>query len=235
MQNTEKNNSKRVLDPNQAHLVLDASGLITQVGIVKQGHWLHWESQAEMALGGLYTGVKACLKATHTNLEDLEGFIFCEGPGSVLGIRLAAMMLRSWQALPPFSKKPIFRYSSLVIAAKMVEKHPQVVYPCLLLSEARQREWNQILLSEPGKTGPIIVIPDTALPSLKGPLWHIPQRKSWHSPPERAQRLEYNLEPHADIFNHPEIFDLTDEPNAFIAHPPEFKHWIPERHRGSHD
>ena len=53
------------------------------------------------------SGVFECLDELGADIGSVRAFAFCEGPGSILGIRTSAMALRAWNVLRP---RPMFGY-----------------------------------------------------------------------------------------------------------------------------
>lgn len=101
---------------NKTVLVLDASSSLTQVGVLKDGVWLSFFKTELQALEGLFVGVDAVLKQAGIGLGDLDAFIYCEGPGSQMGIRIVAMALMVWKSLPEYVDKPVYSYKSFSLA-----------------------------------------------------------------------------------------------------------------------
>lgn len=58
--------------------------------------------------------------------QDLEGIIYCYGPGSTLGLRSCVTMVNIWQKLCPKCLH-LFRYSSLDMAANIINFESTVV------------------------------------------------------------------------------------------------------------
>ncbi len=88
-------------------LILDAASLVVQVGWLEIGRTPAWVALEEEAGSGLFRALDELGKRP----RDADAFGFCEGPGSILGIRSAAVALTTWQAL---RERPSFAYRSLV-------------------------------------------------------------------------------------------------------------------------
>ena len=83
-------------------LVLDGSARAgVRVGVLSGGRWVGQGLSPDGALEGLFGCVEAALVDAKLSLGDIRSFALCVGPGSVLGIRIAALAVRAWSALEP--------------------------------------------------------------------------------------------------------------------------------------
>ena len=110
-------------------LVLDGSARAgVRVGVLSGGRWVGQGVSPDGALEGLFGCVEAALAEAKLKLGDIRSFALCVGPGSVLGIRIASLAIRSWTALEP---RPIFVWESLAGIARSAlaagEKGPFLV------------------------------------------------------------------------------------------------------------
>ena len=91
----------------QTLLVLDASHPDVFVGLMQAGRWIAIEHDKAPALDSIFSLSERCLNAAELGISEVSGFIHCAGPGSMLGIRLSAMAIKTWRALAP-QTSPIF-------------------------------------------------------------------------------------------------------------------------------
>jgi tRNA threonylcarbamoyladenosine biosynthesis protein TsaB len=82
-------------------------------------------------------------------LADIRSFALCVGPGSVLGIRIAALAVRSWSALEP---RPIFVWESLAALARSALVAGEQG-PFLVAVESRLKRWHALEISADGTLG----------------------------------------------------------------------------------
>lgn len=96
----------RQLAPHFPALVIDAASACVQVGVLRADGTAAWHADTAESGVAVFRGVE------RLGVDPLAvaAFVFCDGPGSVLGIRTAAMALRTWHVLKP---RPLFAYSSL--------------------------------------------------------------------------------------------------------------------------
>jgi tRNA threonylcarbamoyladenosine biosynthesis protein TsaB len=119
------------------------------VGVLSGGRWVGQGLSPDGALEGLFGCVEVALAEAKLQLSDIRSFALCVGPGSVLGIRIAALAVRSWSALEP---RPIFVWESLAGIARSAltagEKGP-----FLVAVESRLKRWHALEVSADGSLG----------------------------------------------------------------------------------
>ncbi len=131
-------------------LVLDGSARAgVRAGVLSGGRWVGQGVSTDGALEGLFGCVEAAMADAKLKLGDIRSFALCVGPGSVLGIRIAALAVRSWSALEP---RPIFVWESLASLARSAlvagEKGP-----FLVAAESRLKRWHALEVSADGSLG----------------------------------------------------------------------------------
>lgn len=131
-------------------LVLDGSARAgVRVGVLSGGRWVGQGVSPDGALEGLFGCVEAALADAKLSLADIRSFALCVGPGSVLGIRIAALAVRSWSALEP---RPIFVWESLAgIASSALAAGEEG--PFFVAAESRLRRWHALEVSADGALG----------------------------------------------------------------------------------
>jgi tRNA threonylcarbamoyladenosine biosynthesis protein TsaB len=196
-------------------LLLDAASETIYVGLLKPGHPPRWSARREEAGVGLFRGLED-LGADH---GACGAFAFCEGPGSILGIRTAAVALRTWTVLAP---RPSFAYSSLALAATALDR-PDVG----LIADARRGRWHHHLLGGPWRRVPAA--------ELTGELAMPDGLRHWTPPPAGTRTAPYDL---PRLFTLPavtaaDLFRPIAAPDAFLHEEPDYAAWTPQVHRGA--
>ena len=119
------------------------------MGVLSGGRWVGQGLSPDGALEGLFGCVEVALAEAKLKLSDIRSLALCVGPGSVLGIRIAALAVRSWSALEP---RPIFVWESLAGIARSAltagEKGP-----FLVAVESRLKRWHALEVSADGSLG----------------------------------------------------------------------------------
>ncbi|HLS27213.1 MAG TPA: hypothetical protein VK041_01070, partial [Opitutales bacterium] len=100
-------------------LLIDAAGPLVQTALWSDGAWLRWIGSREEAGRSVFAGVQEIFRSEGISLKNLSGFFFCEGPGSMLGVRIAAMAIRGWQTMLD-NPLPIFAYNSHALLARIL-------------------------------------------------------------------------------------------------------------------
>jgi tRNA threonylcarbamoyladenosine biosynthesis protein TsaB len=170
-----------------------------------------WASSNEETGVGLFQ----CIDALNVEIGAARGFVFCDGPGSVLGIRTCAMALRTWQVLKP---RPVFTYCSLALLAHSLGRKDLGV-----IADARRELWHHFSIQ--GKLRRL----STA--DLSGDLVMPDNFRHWSKPPSGISEVPYSLAEHLPRVFDLELFEPTDEPDAFLHEEPSYVTWTPKIHR----
>jgi tRNA threonylcarbamoyladenosine biosynthesis protein TsaB len=192
-------------------LFLDAASSRIQVGLWHRDGSSDWRTSDEEAGVGLFR----CLEQLDLRIDELAGFVFCEGPGSILGIRTTAMTIRTWNVLSP---RPVFAYASLALLA-----HALAQPDLALVADARRDSWHHFRLGESLRR--------VSTAELPGELATPDNFRHWSPLPTRVQRVPYSL---ADLLPRAadaDLFRATDEPDAFLHEEPSYVTWTPQIHR----
>ena len=193
-------------------LLLDAVSERIQAGLFASGE-TRWAESTEEAGVGLFR----CFDELGVDLATVKAFAFCEGPGSILGIRTTAMAIRTWRALAP---RPCFSYQSLAVLAAGLGD-PSIA----IVADARRENWH---VFRPGS--PLRRLPGT---ELTGPCVMPEGFRSWSAAPAGLTTRPYRLR---ELFSLPAVataglFTATEEPDAFLHAEPEYATWTPQIHR----
>ena len=212
-------------------LVIDGSGASVFAGLLgTDGKWLSQINPKSAPLEGLFPAVEAVLRSAQCQISDVHDFIYCEGPGSVLGLRLCAMSIQTWGHLCE-PDVHYFAFNSLELTAALIVSNAPEMDQALLISDWKKNAWNSIPIKE-GQPGTMTTLDNHAVSNWKeGPLFYLPQRKGWQKVPENSITLEYS--PH----RLPEAMHLlkkTKKIELYTTNMNVFKKWVPQRHR-AHD
>jgi tRNA threonylcarbamoyladenosine biosynthesis protein TsaB len=120
-----------------------------------------WHASNQEAGIAIFAGVDAVLAQARIGVADLGALVFCEGPGSILGIRSAAMALRIWSAAEGLTV-PAFAYRSLELVAHDLRRRG-IPAPCAVLADARRDSWHWVDVPVEGAIGPLQRVPTAAV------------------------------------------------------------------------
>jgi tRNA threonylcarbamoyladenosine biosynthesis protein TsaB len=175
-----------------------------------------WRARDEEAGNGLFACAEELLAAGGRTIADVNAFVFCEGPGSVLGVRSAAMALRVWRVLNPAAR--LFAYQSLSLVSHALGDPAASV-----IADARRGSWH---VARPGAP-----LRRLATAELAGDLVMPEHFRHWTPLPAQVRRTPYDL---AALFPRAadvDLFHATDAPDAFLHEEPAYATWTPQVHQ----
>lgn len=194
-------------------LVIDAASTRVQAGFLVANGTGRWAARDEEA--GI--AVFRCIEDLQLNLADVGAFVFCEGPGSILGIRTVAMALRTWNVLTP---KPVFAYQSLALVSEALAPSRGNLQ---VIADARRDSWHVAV-----KGNPLRRVPTGAL----GGALVLPENfRHWSPLPAEVERVPYSLEQLFTQVPDADLFQPVESPDAFLHEEPSYATWSPQIHR----
>lgn len=207
-------------------LVLDAASTAMQVGLLQAGASARWRYTDAEAGSALFTSAEALLAEAGVKLDDVGAFVFCSGPGSMLGTRTVAMAIRTWQVLRP---RPAYAYQSLTLLAHNI-RSTGATGPFAVITDARRDSWNTVVVAADGTVQPLRRVPTTELAAGREPLYSPPVFRAWAPPPRPTRDYPYTVaalfDAHADL----DLFTAAPAPDAFQHEAPEYKRWSAQVH-----
>jgi tRNA threonylcarbamoyladenosine biosynthesis protein TsaB len=205
-------------------LAVDAASTSVQVGLLRTEQPPLWRSSPDEAGKALFALTVDALRTTGLALADVRAFVFDAGPGSMLGVRTAAMALRTWQALAP---RPAYQFQGLTLLACELARSGQTG---AVIADARRDTWHVVEFTAPDKVSPLRRVPSAELATTAYPLWQPAAFRAWGRPPRSTQDCAFELAAlfaaHADV----DLFTVTDTPDAFQHEAPEYKKWSAQVH-----
>ncbi|MDQ8195044.1 hypothetical protein QEH59_11450 [Coraliomargarita sp. SDUM461004] len=218
------------MQQKQISLVIDGSGSAVFAGLLnEQDQWLAKIDRAGTPLEELFPAIQQVLHEADLSLAHIGNYIYCEGPGSVLGLRLCAMAIETWSRLYPGSPQ-FYKYNSLHLVAYSLLQAESELQRALIVADWKKGAWNALYIRN-GEVGAAEVIDDAQLATWKGPLYHLPQRKGWQSPPAQANTIRYQPAQLSALRNHSSILNATSGVELYSNGINTFQKWTPERHR----
>lgn len=201
---------RQILEAHHTALVVDAASSRIQAG------WLttdanRWASSTEEAGRGVFH----CLETLQVDLNAAGALIFCEGPGSILGIRTTAAAIRTWTTL---RDRAVYSYQSLNLVAQALNQ-PEAS----IIADARRELWHCQRLNQPLKR--------IATAELDGALITPEGFRHWSAAPDGVTTTPYDLATLFSLTADKPIFTPCAEPDAFMHSEPDYKTWTPQIHR----
>jgi tRNA threonylcarbamoyladenosine biosynthesis protein TsaB len=208
-------------------LVLDAASTNVQVGLLRSDAPALWQNNPGEAGAGIFTGTAAVLQEARLKIDAVDAFVFCEGPGSMLGIRTVTMALRTWQVLVP---RPAYAYQSLTVAAHF-EWSRKDSRDFAVIADARRDAWHCQPVDAGGRMPPLQRRPAAGLPA--GELVTPENFRAWAQPPRPAGLCSYDLARIFPAMATVDCFRPVEAPDAFQHEAPAYRKWSAQIHRAA--
>ena len=213
----------QLLASHRRILVLDAASTRVAVGLLRADESAIWAQSSDDAGQGVFRGTETVLKQAGLTLDTIDAFVFCTGPGSMLGTRTIAMTLRTWLVLKP---RPVYAYQSLA-AAGCAEwaRRPRAF---TLIADARRESWHAQGVAADGTLARLRRLGAAELPA--GELLTPAEFRVWSARPAGVTDCSYEL---AAIFAHlgdADLFVADAAPDAFQHEAPDYKKWSAQTH-----
>ena len=202
---------RQILAAHAPLLVIDAASARVQVGVLSADGSARWHVSEEEAGIAIFAGVAQLAFAPNA----AAAFIFCEGPGSVLGIRTAAMALRTWHVL---RARPMFSYPSLALVAHALGDDRLAV-----IADARRDAWHHFQLGRGLRR--------IAGTELSGTLVMPEGFRHWSALPANVAPTPYVVRDLLARTRDADLLRVADEPDAFLHAEPSYVTWTPQIHR----
>jgi tRNA threonylcarbamoyladenosine biosynthesis protein TsaB len=202
---------RQLLAAHAPLLLIDAASTRVQVGWLFAGGEAQWESSEDEAGVAVFTAIEKLGR----DVAEARAFVFCDGPGSILGVRTAAMALRTWNVLKP---RPMFAYSSLSMVAHALGRAGAGV-----IADARRETWHHYEIGRGLRRVPAA--------QLNGDLVTPEGFRHWSVLPASVSRVPYSLADLLPKVAEADLFLPTTEPDAFLHEEPSYVTWTPQIHR----
>jgi tRNA threonylcarbamoyladenosine biosynthesis protein TsaB len=207
---------RQLVEDHRRLLLLDAASTRVHVGDLSSdpGSW-RWESDDGETAVGLFR----CIERLEVELDAFPAFVFCEGPGSLLGIRATAMAIRTWCAL---QSRPVYAYQSLALAAQVLPS------PAIVIADARRSSWHRY-----SRQDGLQRVTTEQIPPDGTPIFTPSRFRHWTPLPVGTVEVDYDP---AALLAAPaaidaDLFRATDAPDAFLHEEPSYAAWKPAIHR----
>jgi tRNA threonylcarbamoyladenosine biosynthesis protein TsaB len=208
-------------------LVIDGSARVgVRVGVIAASQWRGQAIAAEGALESTFTCARAALAEAGLQLSDINSFAVCVGPGSVLGIRIAALAARTWATLVP---RPIYVWESLAVLAEAAARSGHLP-PYAVALESRLKRWNCLCVDAEGKSGAPSEMEADQLRAKDLPIVTTSPEAAAVFP--LCTLIESPWAQLPDLFSRSPLLRLEPKPEA-LNPAADFATWDGERHRAS--
>lgn len=172
------------------------------------------------ASAALPAAVAQVLAAAGRGVRELDAVAYCAGPGSVLGVRLAAATLRAWRAVRP--ELALYSYLSL---PPLAFAHPGLT----IVADARRDTWHAVRPDAPHAVLRLATADLAAAAPLATPAFF----RRWSALPTGLTPAELPWSAATLLAAAPDqdFFQAAPEPDAFQHEAPSYVAWTPHVHR----
>ena len=205
-------------------LVVDASTNHVQVGIPEAKNWQCLARVEEQALEGLFLATEKILQDSKKEISQVRSVYYCEGPGSTLGLRLAAAFVRTLKWSQPRADFKVFTYNALDLGSLLVSSKNSFIQAPFRVGFRFVRFPHSNPLEAEKK-----IVPQDEAFSEYPDSFHLPDIRKRSTPVMPEQTINYdltNLNGLADL-------NLVSKPCSSILpyspKAPEFKKWTPRQ------
>ena len=168
-------------------LVLDASSPMIQVGIADRERWIALKKAKEQAMESLFRSCDELFEELDTEMWKVDAVFYCEGPGSTLGLRIAAALTRTIQWDASDRQVALFKYNAMDLATRMTDR----TTPTL---QAPYRMGSRLVRFEEGQAIGRKEVHKAEDALLEFPQsHHLPDPRDHLQLPEDASMIEYDL------------------------------------------
>lgn len=210
-------------------LIIEAATRRTHVGWVDSGGVAHWHVGETGSLAEIFIGTRQVLRSAGQDFADVEGFLFGAGPGSLLGLRVAAMAIETWRQGPDHKHRWVRSYGSLEAAAWCAWRFG-LPLPVRLVAEHRKEWWHLVEIERADSATSLRLIGSQELADCAGPLHRLDIRPRESPAPRPLDRLVPDFTPFQQIV---ERLDCRIEEGPLPIYPetsPEYVRWSGLRH-----
>lgn len=217
---------------HRPELWLDTSTPEPNLALLRDGQILTEPTCQGNALDVLFTALDTSLHEQGIAFDDLTTLHYCGGPGSSLGLRIAAMALRIWKALRPDLR--LRTCSSLALQAALLTEEPDAPPHFILVAQHRKGIWYKVEhhTGHPRQSEPEAMGEDD-IPELRGTLFHMQQRKFATPLPPHFLPMPLHTKNLPAVLHIDGLFREVEHPEFFDPGTPSFQKWQPRRHKSS--
>ncbi len=220
---------RELLGRHRTVLLLDSASSRIQAGLIRRDHPALWESAETDAGSGLFACVEKLIARAGSPEQplpfaEIDAVLFCEGPGSVLGIRIAAVALRTWKTA---YSQTHYSYCSLAVVAAFLTRQENL-HSFSVIADARRESWHCLSVDASGASGLLRRVPAA---ELTGALVQPSHFRHWSTLPPDTRTVPYDLAAQLPAIDDVALFHDAPEPDAFLHEEPTYVTWTPQIHR----
>ena len=178
----------------------------------------------------LFELIERILTQNGLELAQMASIIYCEGPGSMLGVRTAVMAIRAWEGIGITAAANLYTYNSLALGRQIVGRSTFAAQSCLLVTDARRDSWNTLPHPDPDNTLNSQLMATDELASEDRVLITFPQFSCWNRTEIAFDELDYDPTASFEDELYLQIIRPVERANPLSVRLSDYKKWIPKIH-----
>jgi len=209
-------------------LLVDAAGPLLVTGVISGNDWLCSNAGQGGVLENLKLNIDAVLEESGLQLANLAGCLYAAGPGSTLGLRLAAIFIGGLMQLPALEHWKCLSYNNLTLtaAAAALDSSKQTIR---LAAPWKRNAFHLAELEQPGFKVRLSVTDPQSVHAGSIPV--VALGKPLREEPPAGGVLNYPWEAIPSLRRtYPDLFRETKTPEPYVARTPEFSRWNAQPH-----
>ena len=214
-------------------LVLDTASTRVQSGLLRANSPPIWRVGGDDSSVDLFVTAQAVLADAGLSPSAIGAYLFCDGPGSQLGIRTACMALRTWQALRP-TPVPVFAYRSL-LACALSHQAGGAEPPFAVIADARRACWHAVRIAADGTASSVLRVSNDDLRLWPERLLQPAGFRSWSAPTRPTTTCDYDCSQMLTRLIDVPLLTLVGDPEPWQSAPVVYQTWSGNRHREAQD
>lgn len=210
-------------------LILDAASRRVWVGLKQASDRLDFLAEDGDSTRLLFAFARALLGRNSLALSDVASIACNEGPGSMLGIRTAAMAIRAWAGIGAPAAGQLFAYNSLALCAALLAREPGAPSEFAVAIDARRDSWNLLTLG-PDAASRIALAENAVLEAERCPIYVPDAFPRWTATSAPLRPLAYRPETQFADDSFARILRPVDQATPLALRASDFKKWTPQIH-----
>lgn len=214
-------------------LIIDTASRRVSVAVIDRAGELRSRSSQEEASLTLFPLIETLLADSKLSLSDLYSIAYCEGPGSMLGIRTALMGIRAWRGAGLIENATLYSFNSLRVGKLLLNRaHPDQP-SFIVVTDARRNSWNSLEIAT-GSERPIAILKNDELEASPLPVFSFDEFPSWTQSGAPIVRIPYRPESVFDSSEFPSMLQANSNAEPFTIRSMEFVKWTPQARTADH-
>lgn len=213
---------KDKISPEQISLLVDASTNPVQIGIPNSNGWESLVRSEDQALEGLFSATVKVLEQSKIKISQIDQIFYCEGPGSTLGLRLAAAFIRTLQWSHPRRELKVLSYNALDLAAILAPVENAVIQAPFRIGFRFVRVPHKSSLVSEKK-----ILPEEEALSEYQESYHLPDFRKRSKDVNPSKTLLYDLSNIRGLYDLESVSKTCSTIVPYNPRAPQFKKWTP--------